>query len=209
MCQLLPFDQRGQPGLPGAWFRPIPIQWGDSPLYDRNRIQPFAMITPQYVQMMAAYSQWQHEQLLSRCDQLASHELSQDRGMFFGSILHTLNHIIHVDLALHKLIHTQQFANFDPRGLPFPDYTQFKRERQAFDQQLRTEAAILEQPWLDETLKIWSDRLQRHRHLSRGLFYVQLFNHQTHHRSQITSELHKLGIDYGNTDVPFNPYFEF
>jgi uncharacterized damage-inducible protein DinB len=35
---------------------------------------------------------------------------------------------------------------------------------------------------------------------------VQLFNHQTHHRSQATSELHKLGIDYGSTDLPYNPY---
>ncbi|YAF94156.1 MAG: DinB family protein [Nodularia sp. CChRGM 3473] len=35
-----------------------------------------------------------------------------------------------------------------------------------------------------------------------------MFNHQTHHRSQITSELHKMGIDYGCTDLPYNPYNE-
>jgi len=43
------------------------------------------------------------------------------------------------------------------------------------------------------------------RKLPRQLFLVQLFNHQTHHRSQITSELHKMGLDYGNTDVPYTP----
>ena len=43
------------------------------------------------------------------------------------------------------------------------------------------------------------------RNLPRPLFLVQFFNHQTHHRSQITSELHKMGIDYGITDVPLTP----
>jgi len=209
MCQLCHVINVASRRSQKRGFGPSLSSWGTAPIYNHNRVSPSTMITPQYVQTMASYSQWQHEQLLNRCDQLASHELNQDRGMFFGSILHTLNHIIHIDLALHQLIHTQQFGNFDPRGLPFPDYTQFKRERQAFDQQLQAEAATLEQPWLDETLKIWSDRLQRHRHLPRSLFYVQLFNHQTHHRSQVTSEFHKLGIDYGNTDVPFNPYLDF
>jgi len=32
-----------------------------------------------------------------------------------------------------------------------------------------------------------------------------MFNHQTHHWNQITTELHKIGIDYGVTDMPYNP----
>ena len=167
------------------------------------------MITPSYVQTMVSYSQWQHKQLLNCCDQISIDALIHDRDMFFGSILHTLNHILNVDRTLHTFIHTQEFSNFDPRSLPFPDYGQFKQARHAFDQQLQAEAIAMEQCWLEETLKIWSDRLQRDRHIPRGFFYVQLFNHQTHHRSQITAELHKLGIDYGNTDLPFNPNLPF
>jgi len=43
---------------------------------------------------------------------------------------------------------------------------------------------------------------------SRGFMMVQLFNHQTHHRSQVTCELHKLGLEYGCTDMPYNPYLD-
>jgi hypothetical protein len=28
------------------------------------------------------------------------------------------------------------------------------------------------------------------------------------HLSRGTTELHKIGIDYGNTDLPYNPYYE-
>ncbi|MGD1883431.1 MAG: DinB family protein [Paracoccaceae bacterium] len=34
---------------------------------------------------------------------------------------------------------------------------------------------------------------------------VQLFNHQTHHRSQVTFALHALGVNYGPTDIPWRP----
>ncbi|MEL7526835.1 MAG: DinB family protein [Pseudomonadota bacterium] len=34
---------------------------------------------------------------------------------------------------------------------------------------------------------------------------VQLFNHQTHHRSQVTSALHSMGIEFGTTDIPWRP----
>jgi uncharacterized damage-inducible protein DinB len=36
-----------------------------------------------------------------------------------------------------------------------------------------------------------------------------MFNHQTHHRSQVTAMLRQMGIDYGNTDLPANPLSQF
>jgi DHA1 family bicyclomycin/chloramphenicol resistance-like MFS transporter len=32
-----------------------------------------------------------------------------------------------------------------------------------------------------------------------------MFNHATHHRSQATTALWAMGIDYGCTDIPFRP----
>ena len=37
---------------------------------------------------------------------------------------------------------------------------------------------------------------------------VHLFNHQTHHRGQLTTLLSQLGIDPGVTDLPMLPDFE-
>jgi uncharacterized damage-inducible protein DinB len=36
-----------------------------------------------------------------------------------------------------------------------------------------------------------------------------MFNHETHHRSQVTSALTQMGIDYGNTDLPYNPLSQY
>jgi uncharacterized damage-inducible protein DinB len=41
----------------------------------------------------------------------------------------------------------------------------------------------------------------RSRTVPRGFWVVQLFNHQTHHRGQITTVLTQLGHDIGSTDL--------
>jgi uncharacterized damage-inducible protein DinB len=38
------------------------------------------------------------------------------------------------------------------------------------------------------------------------LMVVQMFNHQTHHRGQLTTLLSQLGLDPGVTDLPFIPF---
>ena len=40
---------------------------------------------------------------------------------------------------------------------------------------------------------------------SRWLLVAHLFNHQTHHRGQVTTLLTQQGHDMGSTDLPFMP----
>lgn len=57
--------------------------------------------------------------------------------------------------------------------------------------------------WLDEVL-VWTSRLDgKERRQPRWLLVSQLFNHQTHHRGQITTLLSQAGLDIGSTDIPF------
>jgi uncharacterized damage-inducible protein DinB len=140
---------------------------------------------------------------------LSEERLYLNRGMFFDSIFKTLNHIIHVDKNINSIIYTKTFTKFDLNFIPYPEYDELKSARFEFDEKLIKESLECSQNWLDETFEIWSERLNRNRSIPRSFYYVQMFNHQTHHRSQITSELHKMGIDYGSTDLPYNPYYEF
>ena len=41
--------------------------------------------------------------------------------------------------------------------------------------------------------------------IPRWVMVAQIFNHQTHHRSQVTTALHSMGVDYGSTDIPWRP----
>ncbi len=167
------------------------------------------MITPKFLEIMALYNKWQNETLIALYDSLTTEQKHDDRGMFFHSIFNTLNHILYVDQAIHSTIHTKTLPEFEPTIIPCPDYDQFKIARVDLDEKLLQESQTCSQAWLDEMLEFWSQRLNRNRKMSRSFFYIQLFNHQTHHRSQITTELHKMGIDYGCTDLPYNPYYDF
>ena len=46
------------------------------------------------------------------------------------------------------------------------------------------------------------------RTLPRWLLVAHVFNHQTHHRGQVTTLLAQLGLDVGSTDLPFMPGVE-
>ncbi|WP_409880928.1 MULTISPECIES: DinB family protein [unclassified Nostoc] len=167
------------------------------------------MITSKFVETMALYNKWQNESLFKICDELSDEQLRLNRGMFFESIFKTLNHIIHVDETIHFLIYTKTLPKFDPSLIPYTEYTELKSARFKLDEKLVTESQRCSQDWLDEIVEFWSEKLNRNRRIPKSFYYMQLFNHQTHHRSQITSELHKMGIDYGNTDLPYNPYYKF
>lgn len=167
------------------------------------------MITANFLEVMALYNKWQNESLFKICDDLGEDQLHLDRGMFFDSIFKTLNHIINVDQTIHSFIYTKTLPQFDPNLIPYPEYNQLRSARFKFDKKLVQESQNCSQEWLDEIFEFWSESRNRKRKVPRAFYYVQMFNHQTHHRSQITSELHKMGIDYGNTDLPYNPYYEF
>ena len=167
------------------------------------------MITAKYLETMALYNRWQNSNLIAICDQLTAQEIYVERGMFFGSIFKTLNHIQNVDQTIHTLIHTKSLPAFDPKFILYPGYDELKIARAEFDSRLLSESQECSQDWLDEVFELWSERLNRNRKIPRSFYYLQMFNHQTHHRSQITSEFHKMDIDYGSTDLPFNPYYNY
>ncbi len=159
---------------------------------------------------MARYNRWQNETLYGHCATLGEEALLRDEGLFFCSILATLDHILHVDRALVRYLHEgRPPEDFDPNQRVHEDFAALRAARESFDAGL--EALFRDAPsgWLAEEFRFHSDRLGRERRLPRHFFVIQLFNHQTHHRSQVTSALHRLGIDYGATDLPMNPLSQF
>lgn len=154
---------------------------------------------------MARYNKWQNENLLAICDSLPSEALTEDRGLFFKSILATLDHILNVDQVLLQMTRTGQIPAFDPNLRTNATYDAFKRARSKLDAEITDLCENAGESWFEDDLPRESPELGRTRHFPRWFYVAQMFNHQTHHRSQITSEFHRMGIDYGNTDMPYNP----
>jgi uncharacterized damage-inducible protein DinB len=163
------------------------------------------MITPAYVAEMARYNAWQNEVVYGLCDGLTEEERRRDRGMFFGSLHNTLDHIAMVDRTILDYLATGTPAPFNPSVVVHEDWTALKRERAALDAQIGRLADTHGADWFESIIEVDSARLGRRRRLPRALLVMRMFNHQTHHRSQVTAELWKLGFDYGVTDIPFRP----
>jgi uncharacterized damage-inducible protein DinB len=168
------------------------------------------MSTKAWALEMALYNKWQNDKLYGLCDALGDAARKQDRGMFFGSIHATLDHILMVDRVIKAFAWTgEPITRFDPDEKLYDDYEILKRERLAFDEKLLEDIRPRPATWFDETISFNHPRLERRRTHTRQFPLMQLFNHGTHHRSQVTAELHRIGIDYGSTDLPYNPLSQY
>jgi len=158
---------------------------------------------------LARYNKWQNENLVGTLSGMEEGELLRERGMFFGSLLATLDHILMVDRNLLAIIHDDPPAAFDPKKRIAEDFASWRDMRVEEDARIIGIADKAEESWFDESVILPIRRLGVTLERPRSVFWSQLFNHQTHHRSQVTSELQHMGVDYGVTDIPFNPLSQF
>ena len=166
----------------------------------------------EHIGLMASYNAWMNAKLYTETGRLSDDELSADRGAFFGSIIGTLNHIVVGDTLWLKRFatHPGKHLSLEPvRQLPAPNN---------LGQLLFTDMASLSvhRDWLDTIITTWSQSLTEadldhvlHYSNMKGIaadksffsLVMHFFNHQTHHRGQVSTLLSQLGIDVGVTDL--------
>ena len=166
------------------------------------------MIDTHYCQLMANYNQWMNDKLYRACALLPEHTLHENKGAFFKSIYLTLNHIAYSDLAFLSRF-TGEPAQVPELGVDlFGGFTELQSQRRPLDTRLCQWASKLTTPWLSETLTYVSKVDNRQKTAPHWVLVTHLFNHQTHHRGQLTTLLTQMGIDLGSTDLPFMPAFD-
>ena len=164
----------------------------------------------QMARELARYNRWQNEQLYRACEGLGEDALTRDLGLFFGDILATLDHILLVDRGIVQFLRdSKPPTDFDPNRRLHEDFASLRATREALDREIQALFDDAAEGWLAEEIRFESERLGRERAFPRAFMATQLFNHQTHHRSQVGSALHRLGVDYGSTDLPMNPLSQF
>ncbi|MEO6363804.1 MAG: DinB family protein [Caldimonas sp.] len=166
------------------------------------------MITPDHGRLMAQYNQWMNQRLYAVCAGISNADLRADRGAFFKSIYATLNHIVYGDLSF-----LSRFTG-DPVEVPAlgtdlcAGFPELRSVREALDARLVAWAQALTPSWLQESLTYTSKIDGRTRTAQKWVLVTHLFNHQTHHRGQVTTLLSQMGLDVGSTDIPFMAQFE-
>ncbi len=156
---------------------------------------------------MAQYNEWVNSRMYALCATLPDEDLRRDRGAFFKSIYATLNHIAYGDLAF-----LSRFTG-NPDVVPelgadlFGTFALLRVERAALDKRILDWSKSLSPGWLAESLSYTSKIDGQIRTVPKWALVTQMFNHQTHHRGQVTTLLSQIGLDVGSTDIPFMSQF--
>lgn len=162
---------------------------------------------------LARYNRWFNERLYDACERLPDEERRRDRGAFFGSIHASLNHLVWGDRLWLRRFAAQGAAfealSADVLELPpgavhgtilYQEWAALREQRRHLD------AAI--EAWTGEMAPDFPVRTMRYAN-TKGVerahpmwqALTHFFNHQTHHRGQLTTLLSQAGIDVGVTDL--------
>jgi len=161
---------------------------------------------------LARYNRWMNKNLFTAVENLTEEEFNRDVGAFFRSILVTLNHILVWDttwlqrFARHNisysslapvLMHDTPTANDEKLH---SDLKPLMQAREAMDELIIE--FIIETKEADYASTFTFQRVSGEVfHKNFGAMIQHLFNHQTHHRGQVTTMLFQMGVDPGVTDL--------
>ena len=162
---------------------------------------------------MAEYNAAMNRSVYQAAATLPQGELAADRKAFFGSILGTLNHLLAGDT-----IWLKRFASHPARfpalqvmhEVPLPtgglthnfgdDLPSLLAHRQHRDSvisqwaaQIRADDLVLPLEYRSTSGHVYRKDL--------GAVIAHFFNHQTHHRGQVSTLLTQAGVDIGVTDL--------
>ena len=163
-------------------------------------------------ELMATYNQWINRNIYEAAAGLSEDEIEKDRGAFFGSIIGTLNHILVGDTIWLKRFATHEAV------FPSLSYIRALEAPASLDVILYSQLSVLVEARtkMDKVIVQFSLELTDQAMASSlayrntkgqpfiknfGHLLQHFFNHQTHHRGQVSVLLSQAGVDIGVTDL--------
>lgn len=165
----------------------------------------------QQMQAFARYNRECNARLYKLVAGLSEDERKKDLGAFFCSVHATLNHILLADriwlgrfatafpamTTLQQADLVQQFSSL--REELYADFAELNIQRIATDEVISRFTDALTDAQLAGTMRYSNSQGQAREHPT-WVAVAHMFNHQTHHRGQLSTLLHQIGHDVGVTD---------
>jgi len=161
---------------------------------------------------LALYSQWMNAGIYEATEKLSADEQNKDRGAFFGSIIGILNHLLVGDTFWFKRFAEHQ-ASFESleyfRSMAKPnslsaivhaDLMTLREKRERMDENIILFTSELTDDVISSTLS-YKNSTGEEFNKNFGHLLQHVFNHQTHHRGQVSTLLYQAGVDIGVTDM--------
>jgi len=166
------------------------------------------MFTLEIFETYARYNHWMNENLFEICASMNDEERKRDLGTPFRSIHGTFNHLLLVDrLWLGRFQH-QEFRITTLADELYSDFEELHRERNITDDAIDAWLATLHESDLASAFTFHSRSRNQDNTFLLASVMLHFFNHQTHHRGQITAMIETLGYDCGVTDLLWLPGLE-
>jgi len=161
---------------------------------------------------MARYNAWMNRKVYEAASTLTDAERKRDVGAFFRSVHGTLNHLLLTDRGwLGRFTRDPRvFESLDGTTPTltgrldqelYADFPQLRAERERTDADIERWATGITPDALAARLSYYSVAYQRRYAHPLWWAVTHFFNHQTHHRGQVTALLLQLGRDPGTTDL--------
>ena len=157
------------------------------------------------LQTLSRYTRWMNERLYALCAELPDAERKADRGAFFHSIHGTLNHLLLADRVWLGRFLARPFSVTGLDQELYAGFEDLRRERARTDDEIDRWVESLDDASLDAPLRFRSIVGDRELAFPLGFVALHFFNHQTHHRGQLTTLLQQAGRDPGITDLLWLP----
>ncbi|MFA0442996.1 damage-inducible protein DinB [Vibrio sp. 10N.286.49.C2] len=163
--------------------------------------------------MLALYNQRMNKQLVGVCRKLTHEQLHQNINSFFPTIMAHWNHILFGDLIMLQRLVANELVTVEATVLDKLPVSKSVSDTYASNlDELSELRELVDSIYIKITNQFTADSCnQIVRYTTTegqiiertvGEFCQHVFNHQTHHRGQLTCLLSQFGLDFGCTDLP-------
>lgn len=158
------------------------------------------MTTEHYLRM-ARYNRWMNEKLYEICRAMTEEERKQDRGAPFKSVQGVLNHALLADRVWLGRFTAEPFLVQSLDQELYADFDELRRERVITDGVIDNWVSKLTEDVLASSFTFTT--IANPATVTMPLWHAaqHFFNHQTHHRGQLTAMMEQAGYDCGVTDI--------
>ena len=151
--------------------------------------------------LLARFNQWANERLYGSVAALSDEQYRAERGLFFGSVHRTLNHLLVVDR-----IWTRRIDGV-PHGIASLDaqlhdsFEELSRARAEEDERLIRQVDSLDEDRLARPVRYRRIIGSAEAETRCAHILITLFNHQTHHRGQVHALLTAMAGEAPSLDI--------
>lgn len=166
------------------------------------------MSTLDVFKTFAQYNRWMNERLYAVCAEIPDAERKRDRGAFFESMHGTLNHLLLADKLWLGRFLGEPFSVDSLDQELYGDFDAMRAERERTDAVIIDYVNNLDEAAIDAEFRFTTMvNPAEHAYVLRHVLQ-QFFNHQTHHRGQLTTLISQAGYEPGVTDLMWVPGVE-